>query len=97
MSVELIDIINDDCRDGLPLSPAAARGARGAKPMAPCEEEDAGRRVYQLLLLNAWRRRRTQVATLADSVGTLETQVCTPFPSSFLFRIINCESLLLNY
>ncbi|KAI4463635.1 hypothetical protein MML48_4g00015354 [Holotrichia oblita] len=39
-------------------------------------KEDASRCVYQQLLLNAWRRRRLQVATLTDSSKQLQTQVC---------------------
>ncbi|GJQ77543.1 hypothetical protein Trydic_g20932 [Trypoxylus dichotomus] len=55
--------------------PSTLEGVSLATYKSAPRKEDASRRVYQQLLLNAWRRRRDQVATLTDSSRRLQTQV----------------------
>lgn len=40
------------------------------------DDENAGRRVYEQLLLNAWRRRRNEAKILTETCQKLQEEVC---------------------
>lgn len=44
--------------------------------MQSADEDIAGRRVYELLLLNAWRQRRKEAKNLNEILQKFQSEVC---------------------
>lgn len=61
------------------------------------EDEDAGRRVYEQLLLNAWRHRRKEAKGLTEMCRKLQEEVCEIwFQNLFLNKVESVQNVQIH-